>query len=149
MVRFGTFNSMISLSSTNPIKPPLYASGVICPTTNPCVPPLNLPSVINATDFPKPAPIIAEVGFNISGIPGAPTGPTFLMTTTSPGCIFLELIPSINACSPSNTLAGPSNISPSFPEIFATLPPVAKLPYIICKWPVGLTGFSFGRIIFC
>jgi hypothetical protein len=36
------------------------------------VPPLNLPSVISATDFPKPAPIMAEVGFNISGIPGPP-----------------------------------------------------------------------------
>ena len=133
MVRLGTFNSMMSPSSTTPINPPLYASGVICPTTKPWVPPLNLPSVINATDLPNPAPIIAEVGFNISGIPGAPTGPTFLMTTTSPDCIFFELIPSINACSPSNTLAGPSNISPSLPDIFATLPPVDKLPYIICK----------------
>ena len=44
-----------------------------------------------------------------------------------------ELIPSIKACSPSNTRAGPSNSSPSLPEIFATLPPVAKFPYIICK----------------
>ena len=144
MVLFGTFNSMMSPSSTNPINPPLYASGVMCPITNPCVPPLNLPSVIKATDLPKPAPIIAEVGFNISGIPGAPMGPTFFITTTSPAFIFFELMPSINACSPSNTRAGPSNISPSFPEIFATLPPVAKLPYIICKWPVALIGFSFG-----
>ena len=87
---------------------------------------------------------MAEVGFNISGIPGAPTGPTFLITTTSPFFIFPELIPSIKDCSPSNTRAGPSNTSPSFPEIFATLPPVAKLPYNICKCPVALIGLSFG-----
>jgi hypothetical protein len=36
-----------------------------------CVPPENLPSVISATFLPKPEPIKAEVGFNISGIPGA------------------------------------------------------------------------------
>ena len=87
---------------------------------------------------------MADVGFNISGIPGAPTGPTFFITTTSPFFIFPELIPSIKDCSPSNTRAGPSNTSPSFPEIFATLPPVAKLPYMICKCPVALIGFSFG-----
>ena len=54
------------------------------------------------------------------------------------------LMPSIKDCSPSNTRAGPSNTSPSFPEIFATLPPVAKFPYNICKCPVALIGFSFG-----
>ena len=60
----------------NPIVPPDCASGVICPTTNPCVPPEKRPSVIKCYRFPKPAPIINEVGFNISGIPGPPFGPT-------------------------------------------------------------------------
>ncbi|VTQ04872.1 Uncharacterised protein [Sphingobacterium daejeonense] len=43
--------------------------------------PEKRPSVIRATELPKPAPIINEVGFNISGIPGAPLGPSFLITT--------------------------------------------------------------------
>src|SRR5690606_37240006 len=73
-----------SLSFIKAILPPSHASGAICPTTKPWVPPEKRPSVIKATDFPKPAPIIAEVGFNISGIHGAPFGPTWRITTTSP-----------------------------------------------------------------
>jgi hypothetical protein len=46
-------------------------------------PPENLPSVIKATLFPNPAPIMAEVGLSISGIPGPPLGPQYLMTTIS------------------------------------------------------------------
>ena len=46
--------------------------------------PENLPSVIKATYLPKPAPIRAEEGYNISGIPGAPAGPSYLITITSP-----------------------------------------------------------------
>ena len=120
--------SIISSSFTNAIVPPSKASGAICPTTKPCVPPLNLPSVIKATLFPNPAPIKAEVGFNISGIPGPPFGPTYRMTTTSPTLIFLSSIPWINSFSPSNTLAGPVNFSPSFPVIFATEPLIARFP---------------------
>ena len=66
------------------IRPPSNASGVICPTTNPCVPPENLPSVRKATLSPKPFPMIADVGLNISLIPGAPLGPSYLITRTSP-----------------------------------------------------------------
>ena len=62
--------------SNNAIGPPSCASGDTCPTTNPCEPPENLPSVIKATSLPKPAPIMAAVGFNISGIPGPPFGPS-------------------------------------------------------------------------
>jgi hypothetical protein len=40
-------------------------------------PPENLPSVIKAL-FPNPAPIMAEVGLSISGIPGPPLGPQYL-----------------------------------------------------------------------
>ena len=72
------------------------ASGVIWPMMNPCDPPLNLPkarcvrvgtrsgrrsrlpSVSIATSFPSPAPMIAEVGVSISGIPGPPLGPSYL-----------------------------------------------------------------------
>ena len=92
---------------------------------------------------------MADVGFSISGIPGPPRGPTYLITTTSPAFILPVLMPLINSCSPSNTLAGPVNNSPSLPEIFATLPFSARLPNSICKCPVDLTGCSTGRIIFC
>jgi len=34
--------------------------------------------------FPSPAPIIALVGVNISGIPGPPLGPSPLIITTFP-----------------------------------------------------------------
>ncbi len=131
------------------MSPPSNASGVICPTTNPCVPPLNLPSVIKATEFPNPAPMIAPVGFSISGIPGAPLGPIDRITTTSPARTLPDRMPWLNAASLSNTLAGPSNRSPSFPVILATLPFSARLPYKICKCPFFFSGFSTGRIIFC
>ena len=47
-------------------------------------PPENLPSVMSATSLPSPAPMIAEVGVSISGIPGPPFGPSYRITTTSP-----------------------------------------------------------------
>ena len=102
---------------------------------------------MRAQDFPSPAPINAEVGFNISGIPGPPTGPIFLMTATSPACNRPDSMPSIKCCSPSKTRAVPLKNSPSLPEIFATEPPWARLPYKICKCPVILIGFLSGRII--
>ncbi|MNI61926.1 hypothetical protein D3C73_1172180 [compost metagenome] len=98
------------------------------PTTKPCVPPEKRPSVMSATDLPNPAPIINEVGLSISGIPGAPIGPSFLITTTSPGLILPEAIPATKSCSPSNTRAGPVNFSPSLPDIFATEPFSARFP---------------------
>ena len=84
IVLFTASIAIKSPSSTNAIVPPSIASGVICPTTKPCEPPEKRPSVIKATLFPKPAPMIAEVGFNISGIPGPPFGPHILITTTVP-----------------------------------------------------------------
>ena len=51
--------------------------------------------------------------------------------------------------SPSKTLAGPVNNSPSLPEILATPPLVARLPYNICKCPVAFSGDSNGRTISC
>ena len=76
MVLFSALILMVSPVFNNPIVPPSCASGVMCPTTKPWVPPENRPSVIKATDFPKPAPIISEVGLSISGMPGPPFGPT-------------------------------------------------------------------------
>ena len=42
----------------------------------PCEPPEKRPSVISATSLPKPAPMMAEVGVSISGMPGPPLGPS-------------------------------------------------------------------------
>ena len=75
---------ILSPSSINPITPPSWASGTLGPTTNPWVPPENRPSVIKATFFPSHAPIIAAVGFNISGIPDPTLGPSYRITPTTP-----------------------------------------------------------------
>lgn len=67
---------MISPSSTNAIGPPTAASGETCPIQAPLEAPENLPSVIRATLDPSHIPMIADVGFNISLIPGPPFGPS-------------------------------------------------------------------------
>ena len=66
----------------------------------PAVAPENRPSVIRATRL-KPAPFIAAVGTSISGIPGAPAGPRYLKTTTSPSFIFSFSMSSRSTCSVS------------------------------------------------
>ena len=76
IVFLGISISIISPSSIKAIFPPTAASGETCPIAAPLVAPENLPSVISATEFPKPLPIIAEVGFSISLIPGPPFGPS-------------------------------------------------------------------------
>ena len=83
---------------------------------------------MNATLSPKPCPIIADVGFNISLMPGPPFGPSYLITTTSPGFIDLANIASTPSSSELNTLAIPSKDVPSLPVIFATAPSLAKFP---------------------
>ena len=55
-------------------------------------------------------------------MPGPPFGPSYLITTTSPGLIFFARIASTPSSSELNTLAFPSNEKPSFPVIFATAP---------------------------
>ena len=82
-----------------------------------------------ATELPKPAPISADVGFNISGIPGPPFGPSLRITTTCPALISPLDKNSITSSSRSQTFASPSKRSPSFPVILAIAPSVAKLPY--------------------
>ena len=113
--------------------PPSAASGEICPTTNPCVPPEKRPSVINPTLSPKPNPIIADVGFNISLIPGPPLGPSYLITITSPSLIEFDNIASTPSSSELKTRALPSKEVPSLPVILATAPSTAKFPYIILR----------------
>ena len=54
-------------------------------------------------DFPNPAPIMAEVGFSISGMPGAPFGPTYRDDDYIAGFYLAGLMPAINFCSPSKT----------------------------------------------
>lgn len=66
----------MSPSSTSAILPPTAASGDTWPIQAPRVAPEKRPSVINATLLPSHIPIIAEVGFNISLIPGPPFGPS-------------------------------------------------------------------------
>jgi hypothetical protein len=74
---------------------------------------------------------MADVGFNISGIPGPPLGPSYLITTTSPFETSEFLIAERHSNSLLKTLAGPENIKPSLPVIFATHPSSAKFPFSI------------------
>ena len=50
---------------------------------------------------------MADVGFNISGIPGPPLGPSYLITTTSPFETSEFLIAERHSNSLLKTLAGP------------------------------------------
>ena len=65
-----------SPSRTSAIGPPSCASGVMWPMMKPCEPPEKRPSVSSATSLPSPAPMMAEVGVSISGMPGPPFGPS-------------------------------------------------------------------------
>ena len=114
------------------------------PIAAPFVAPLNLPSVISATDLSNPIPQIAEVGDNISLIPGPPFGPSYLITTTSPSTILFPNIASIASSSESNTLAGPLwfSISSRTADFLTTAPSKAKFPFKTAIPPVSLYGFS-------
>ena len=103
----------------------------------PFVAPLNRPSVISATDSPKPCPAMAEVGANISCMPGPPRGPSYTITTTSPGLIRLARMASHAISCDWNTRAGPSKrrMDASTPAVFTMQPSLAKLPYRMAKPP--------------
>ena len=73
---FGISIAMISPSSISAIGPPTAASGETCPMDAPRLAPEKRPSVISATEDQSPIPAMAEVGFNISLIPGPPFGPS-------------------------------------------------------------------------
>mmetsp|Transcript_32903 Transcript_32903/g.72663 ORF Transcript_32903/g.72663 Transcript_32903/m.72663 type:complete len:202 (+) Transcript_32903:752-1357(+) len=145
ITRFST--SMLTMSPflTRAMGPPTWASGATWPITKPWEPPEKRPSVMRAHSLPRPAPMMAEVGVNISGMPGPPLGPSYLMTTTLPlkaeGSLDRE---SSMSSSQSNTRAPPRNFRPSLPVILATEPSGARLPYRIWIWPVCLMGVSMG-----
>ncbi len=67
---------MVSPSRISAMGPPSWASGTTWPMMKPWEPPEKRPSVIKATSAPRPAPMMAEVGVSISGIPGPPFGPS-------------------------------------------------------------------------
>lgn len=74
--RAGASITIRSPSATSAMGPPAAASGATWPTTKPWLPPEKRPSVISATSWPRPRPMMAEVGLSISRIPGPPRGPS-------------------------------------------------------------------------
>ncbi|ANB15841.1 hypothetical protein AWJ20_3485 [Sugiyamaella lignohabitans] len=151
MIFFSASIRISSPSSTKAIGPPSAASGTIWPMRKPWEPPLNLPSVRRATSLPKPYPIRALEGLSISGIPGPPFGPSYLMTTTvlTPFLISPFSSAAIKSSSSSNTRAVPWKKVPSLPVILPTDPPGASEPRRICKCPLGLRGFDREAKIVC
>ena len=67
-----------SPSSMKAIGPPSAASGPTWPMTRPTEPPEKRASVISATTMPRSrqSAVMREVGSSISGMPGAPLGPS-------------------------------------------------------------------------
>ena len=76
IVLAGISIAIISPSSIRAIGPPVAASGETWPIDAPLDAPQKRPSVINATLEPSPMPAMADVGFNISLMPGPPFGPS-------------------------------------------------------------------------
>src|SRR5947209_4416151 len=78
-----------------------------------------------------------------------PFGPSYLTTNTVGSSLvnFPVNNAAVTSSSESNTLAFPAKTVPSFPVIFATAPPGAKLPYRTCKCPVDFSGFESGRMM--
>src|SRR6266508_1371949 len=140
MRRFSASISMRSPSRRSAIGPPTSASGETWPTENPFVAPENRPSVISATSLPRPAPATAAVTASISGMPGDPFGPSYLMAMTSPALILPDVTASNASCSESNGRATPVNMRLAAPAIFITLPSGASDPYRIAVPPVGWMG---------
>src|SRR6266516_916849 len=94
----------------------------MCPTLYPLVAPLNRPSVTRATSCPRPAPATAAVTASISGIPGEPFGPSYRITTTSPGTTAPLVTASNAAASESNGRGRPRKSSDAAPATLMTLP---------------------------
>ena len=108
--------------------------------------PEKRPSVINATSLPKPRPTIEEVGANISGIPGPPLGPSYLMTTTWPArTVRLSIASTASSCE-LKQIAFPVNvlIDGSTPPTLITAPLGAILPNKIDKPACASYGASRG-----
>ena len=89
---------------------------------------------------------MAPVTASISRMPGPPFGPSLRITTTSPGRICLPRTAAMASSSDSKTRAGPRWVRRSWPEILATHPSGAILPFKMTKPPVSFSGFSRGTI---
>ena len=84
MVRSTRLMSIMSPFCTIASGPPCAASGQRWPIMIPWLAPEKRPSVTSATFVPRPRPTRAPPGESISGIPGAPLGPSWRTTSTSP-----------------------------------------------------------------
>src|SRR5204862_203543 len=109
-------------------------------------PPEKRPSVMSPTLSPSPAPMIAEVGESISRMPGPPLGPSYRITTMSPGLMRPARIAASESSSQSNTRAGPVIFTCLIPVIFATAPSDARLPRSTARCPCAYSGRPHGRI---
>src|SRR5450759_431318 len=138
-----------SPSQTSAIGPPTAASGETWPTMNPCVAPEKRPSVTRATVSPRPCPTSEAVTARISGMPGAPFGPSWRITTTSPARISRRSTAANAAISPSKTRAGPECFRRSCPASFTTQPSGASEPRRIASPPVFLSGRVMSRTTCC
>ncbi len=85
---------------------------------------------MRATSLSNPIPAMAEVGDNISCMPGPPFGPSYRTITMCPGFTFPPIIPAMASGSDSNMMAFPSLtiISGATADCFTTAPPGARFP---------------------
>src|SRR5665647_269302 len=141
----GILIEIISPSSISLNKPPLAASGEICPIDAPFETPLNRPSVISAQELSRPIPASVAVGESISLIPGPPLGPSYLTTTTSPTTTFPLIRPAIQSSSLLKHFAGPSwtSISGRTAPFLTTAPSGHRFPHSMASPPVCEYAFSF------
>ena len=77
-------------------------------------------------------------------MPGPPAGPSYRMTTTSPGAIARAFTAAKHSSSESKTRAGPRCTVRSWPASFTTHPSGARLPRRIAMPPRDLSGVSIG-----
>ena len=147
-VRAGMSMLMMSPSRTAAMGPPACASGETWPMAAPRVAPLKRPSVMSATSLSRPWPASMEVALSISGMPGAPLGPSPRMTTTEPSAMSRAAIAATASASLSNTRAGPRcrSISSATAPSLTTAPAGARLPKSTARPPVACHGSSIGRM---
>ncbi len=106
--------------------------------------PEKRPSVRTKTSCPIPIPTRASVVIIISLIPGAPLGPSYLITTTSPFLMFPETTAECASSSEWKILAGPSNslISSEMVVVLHIAPLGEMFPFMTAMPPFLNTGSS-------
>ncbi len=142
--RLSTSMSMMSPSSRAARGPPTAASGATCPTIRPCVAPEKRPSVTIATESPRPSPTIAAVTCSISRMPGPPFGPSYRITTVSPGLIRPAETAANASSSRLKTRAGPRCEVGVCAVIFTTAPSGARFPRRTTRPPSARSGRESG-----